>query len=212
MEIISLHPFRTSPDALSNDSIQSLLVEDIYSGDGFLPYDKSIHGSNPLTSTSLRNRQWDVLRHLLFKAGIEAPLVYNSSGKPIITAGPHISVTHTGNAMLLSIGNRNHGVDMEAMGIKASKVKQRFCSEIELDWAEKTGNENIYTMIWCAKEAMFKYFGEKVDFRKELFIEPAETHSSLIYGTYNGIHGQHRFLCDVYRHNELCILHAMRVK
>lgn len=209
MDIISLCPFSASSDSQREGIIQSLLVEDIHSHEDQLPYDEMIHGSIPVTSTKMRNRQWQVLRHLLLKAGIDGELVYDASGKPSLINGSHISVTHSGNSMILSYGSRAHGVDMEVKGVKASRVKERFCDERELHWAGKVSDDNIYTLIWCAKEAIFKYFGEKVDFRRDIFIEPTELYSPIINGHYKGIHGQRKFICDVLHRHDLWIVHAL---
>lgn len=156
-----------------------------------------------------RNAQWQILRHLLAKASIDGPLVYDMTGKPMLTHGPHISVTHSGKAMLLSYGNRNHGVDMEVKGTKASKIKERFCNERELAWAHSLNDENIYTLIWCAKEAIFKYFGTGVDFREDVFIEPPEPDSLIVHATYEGVHGKKKFLGEISHHDELCVMHAL---
>ena len=203
-------PFQTDSASTQQGLIKSFLVKDIYSMSDSISYNHSIHGENPMKSKlASRNAQWQILRHLLAKAGIDGPLEYDMAGKPMLSHGPHISVTHSGKAMLLSYSNRNHGVDMEVKGTKASKIKQRFCNERELAWAERVNDENIYTLLWCAKEAIFKYFGTDVDFREDIFIEPTEADSPIVHATYDGVHGKKKFLGEISHHDELCVIHAL---
>jgi phosphopantetheinyl transferase len=210
LEIIELYPLQKCFPSGKSAFIKSLLVEDIHAMGNHINYNQSIHGSNPLKSPlTSRNLQWQILRHLLAEAGIDGPLVYDKTGKPLLAHGPHISLTHSGKAMLLSFGNVNHGVDMEVKGTKASRIKERFCNERELAWAEKLSDDHIYTVLWCTKEAVFKYFGMGVDFRGDLFIEPTEPNASLVHVTYTGPHGKKKFLCELAHRGELCMIHAI---
>ncbi|MFM7103914.1 MAG: 4'-phosphopantetheinyl transferase family protein, partial [Flavobacteriales bacterium] len=195
---------------MRNASIKSLLVKDIHSLGDNIYFNQSIHGTNPMSSPlPARNRQWQILRHLLSHAGIDGPLIYDETGKPILTQGPHISVTHTGKAMLLSYGSIIHGIDMEVKGAKASKIKYRFCNEQELSWSEKFNDENIYTIMWCVKEAVFKYFGMSVDFRGDIVIEPTEPNYSELNVSYGGVYGKKKFICELSYQGELCMIHAI---
>ena len=163
-----------------------------------------LHGFNQHTAqNTIRCRQQNSIRYLLDYAGITASMAYSSNGKPFIEAGPHISVSHTGKSIALSISSMNHGLDIEVSGTKAFKVRTRFCHGNELLWAERLNEPDIFTAMWSVKEAIFKYFGERVDFREHIDVQPFDLSASSICACYNGVHGNVVFNCSYIRSDQL---------
>ncbi len=196
----------------AQNEIKAILLPDLFSSDS-LEFNRAIHGDNPVSSKNvLRIKQWEALRHLLFIAGISSPLKYLPNGKPVLDENLHISVSHSGQSMMLSYGGVNHGTDIERSGMKAHSVRSRFCNAAELLWAEKLKEPDIFTSMWSVKEAIFKYFGETVDFRAHISIEPFMIDSEEIYASYSGGHGQVDFRCGHWRLHDLHVVMAMPSK
>lgn len=106
--------------------------------------------------------------------------------KPYLTnEAYHFSIAHCGNfaAALVSTSNRV-GIDIELVRPLVEKVKNKFISEYEMQLITHeaasrlqtpTGQGQalpLLTLIWSAKEALFKWFGEgAVDFRQHMQVE-----------------------------------------
>lgn len=100
-------------------------------------------------------------RLLLKKIGY-APtaLFYDPHGKPFLTDGKQISISHSFDKVAVIISNRGVGVDIEKKREKILRVAPKFTQ-----WNYHTAAfslQNIIqklTMVWCAKEVGFKVHG-----------------------------------------------------
>lgn len=97
-------------------------------------------------------------------------------GKPFLLTENqqiHISISHSFPYAVVALHkNKTIGIDIEPISDKLHKVANRVFSQDELLWA--TSAENL-AFLWCAKEAMYKWYGKKgVDFRKHLMVEQRE--------------------------------------
>lgn len=97
------------------------------------------------------------------------------NGKPVIRNFPvELSLSHSAEYSALLISKKYKvGIDIEKMNPKVLRIRHKFMSEGELQWIEP-GNQiaQLYT-CWCAKEAMYKLYGEKkLDFRRHLTVYP----------------------------------------
>jgi len=106
--------------------------------------------------------------------------------KPYLTnEAYHFSIAHCGDfaAALVSTSNRV-GIDIELVRPLIEKVKNKFISEHEMQLITSeaasgrqtpTGQGqalHLLTLIWSAKEALFKWYGEGgVDFRQHMWVE-----------------------------------------
>lgn len=196
----------------SKDDLRIFFIRDLMTHQSIVQSSSSSGPSQVNDQNSIRLLQQKALRHLLNSAGIHAQVEYLHNGKPTIANGPHISVSHTGNSIALSVYARNHGMDIEKSGMKAFKVRTRFCSAHELNWAEPLNEPDIFTVMWCVKEAVFKYFGERVDFRAEIMIHPFQPYSDLMVANYNGAHGDMVFNCSYKRSGNTHVIIAAPVE
>lgn len=98
------------------------------------------------------------VRHLLSAAGYsDLDLRYDGNGKPSLVDGTYISISHSFEYASIIVGTENVGIDVEMKREKIKRIANKFCNELELELADKSGNEiEILTEIWCTKEAMFK--------------------------------------------------------
>lgn len=95
-------------------------------------------------------------------------------GKPYIKNSDwHISISHCAfYAVMILHKTQSVGIDIEHISPKISRIIPRICTEAELGWA---GNDiSKLTMLWCAKEAIYKYYGKKkLNFKTDIKINGA---------------------------------------
>lgn len=98
-------------------------------------------------------------------------LQYMSTGKPIVNNGDHISISHSGNMLVMMRSKTACGVDIERIHPRVEKVKHKFLADSELAVPENSGVFAL-TQLWTAKEAMFKVHGtDTVFMRSNIFID-----------------------------------------
>ncbi len=98
------------------------------------------------------------IRHLLKFAGYsDFDLFYDEDGKPHLTDGKQISITHSNNFAAIIIGDENVGIDIELQRDKITRIADKFV-EHEFDYLDTESTEYIkkLTVIWGAKEAKYK--------------------------------------------------------
>lgn len=103
------------------------------------------------------------VRQLLLHLGFtDADVQYDSNGKPLLSNGQHISISHSHDFAAVAISNENLGLDAEAMRPKVLHIAPRFM-DIETHLTGLTLSEQLQkaTIIWSIKEAVFKIKNEK---------------------------------------------------
>lgn len=103
------------------------------------------------------------VRQLLVHLGFtDADVQYDPNGKPLLSNGQHISISHSHDFAAVAISNENLGLDAEAMRPKVLHIAPRFM-DIETHLAGLTLSEQLQkaTIIWSIKEAVFKIKNEK---------------------------------------------------
>lgn len=106
-------------------------------------------------------------------------------GKPYFDSEDHkISITHAGDyAGFMLTKKRDCGLDMEQITGRIRRIAKKFIREDEEAFLEQD-LKGMYA-IWCAKEAMYKYYGLKsLDFKEHMKLHPSELK---IQGTLSGI-------------------------
>ena len=86
----------------------------------------------------------------------------------------HISITHSFDyAAVLVAPNSFLGIDLERIDPRIGRVKRKFLNQQEWDFAGEESQIAEQTLIWSAKETLYKLYGQKeLDFKKNLFISP----------------------------------------
>lgn len=133
--------------------------------------DQEIAGFQQL-KTDLRKRQWLAYRALVcdMLAEENVPVVNNHFGKPEIRGRDiHLSVSHTDLYAAVIIADRHPvGIDIEKVRDRVLRVRDKFLSPGELSMLD-AGDIESHTLLWCAKEALYKVHGKKnLDFRKHI--------------------------------------------
>jgi len=120
-----------------------------------------------------RKKQWLAYRILIrtLLHPEEYPVEYDQPGKPFLTGSQyHISVTHSHDraAVIISSAFRT-GIDIEKVSPRIRKVRDRFLSDRELSDLQDPDDLEALTLVWCAKEALYKLYGLKnLDFKKNI--------------------------------------------
>ncbi len=152
-----------------------------------------------VTDRILRNNKLEKRRiekyvqaYLLIQANIDPLSVsYSHSGKPFIESnGNHISISHSGKFAALMVNNTSCGIDIEKENPIIEKISSKFLNKDEIIFLPIPG---ALTWIWCIKEAVFKYFGERVFFKKDIVIDRIDPNLLTAQVSYQGFHGRGKF-------------------
>lgn len=100
---------------------------------------------------------------------------FDEHGKPYLANIDYqISLSHSYDyAAVIISKNCAVGVDIELIKHKIKTIKHKFLSDLEL--AQKQIGDNIdgLYVCWCAKEAIYKWYGKKgLEFRQHIHIKP----------------------------------------
>lgn len=88
-------------------------------------------------------------------------LIYDGTGKPYLVDGKYISITHSYDYSVISIGSEPLGIDIELKREKVLRIANKFSAEdfVSSEMLPLT-QIKLYTLIWGAKEAIFKIKNE----------------------------------------------------
>ncbi|MDO4725839.1 MAG: 4'-phosphopantetheinyl transferase superfamily protein [Porphyromonadaceae bacterium] len=113
-----------------------------------------------------------LLKHLLDD---EKYIDYQTDGAPYLTDHSYnISITHTGIYVgIIMHPSKQVGIDIERINDKVVRVKSKYLSEDEQNFVERNNAKVHLTLMWCAKEAVYKIVGkEAVDIVEKITISP----------------------------------------
>ena len=113
--------------------------------------------------SEMHQRAFLSVRKLLQETGhTDLDLYYDEFGKPHLHGEKHISITHSHNFSAIIISDETVGIDIELQRDKITRIADKFCDS-ELQFLESHSDEYVrkLTVIWGAKEAIFKIRNEK---------------------------------------------------
>lgn len=127
--------------------------------------------------SELHQRAFLSVRMLLQEAHFtDFDLFYDIFGKPHLQDGQHISITHSHEFAAIIISNQKVGIDIELQRKKIKSIASKFC-DAELSFLVEQSQDYIpkLTVIWGAKEAIFKIRNEKgISFKNHIQVDPFE--------------------------------------
>lgn len=117
-----------------------------------------------------RLKQWLAARLLVYHFYDNVTIIYDKNGKPHLSNGHFISISHSNHFVAVAINEKTDcGVDIEKITEKVERIKHKFLNPNDL---KNITSLTDLTIFWGAKEALYKYYGEKeVLFIEHLFIE-----------------------------------------
>ena len=150
------------------------------------------------------------IRHLLKLTGYtDDDLYYNSNGKPHLTDGKHISITHSFTFSAIIISNDEVGIDIEMNREKIKMIAHKFI-EIENIFLQ---NENLVeqlTVIWGAKESLYKiYLHGGLSFKKHIFVQPFQLEDGTTTGTIKTYDWDKKYTINFEQFNGFTLVYAM---
>ena len=160
--------------------------------DSIVIADKSIVRLSGMKS-DLHRRGFLSVRMLLQEAGYtDNDLFYDNLGKPNLTDGKHISITHSYNFSAIVISNAQVGIDIEKIREKMAIIAPRFMED-EFSFPAAKDPEYIrkLTVVWGIKESIFKVRNEKgISFKNNIRVESFDmlAQKGLAHLHFQGIH------------------------
>lgn len=124
--------------------------------------------------SEMHRRAYLSIRHLLALAGYsDEDLFYDSSGKPHLRDGGHISISHSFHYTGIIVSYKQEaGIDIEKQRSKILRIAHKFTT---FNIPGKIPNEQDFvsklTILWGAKESLYKIYATSgLSFLKNIFI------------------------------------------
>lgn len=153
----------------------------------------TLNSLNRLNSmkSELHKRGFMSVRHLLAEVGYtDHDLYYNSSGKPILHDGKHISITHSYIFSAIIVSDKPVGIDIEKQRDKILRIARKF-TPLEEYLTLNTSEARVrkLTIVWGAKESIYKLYAQDgLSFLKHIDVKDFafEDHKTTGAVYYNG--------------------------
>jgi 4'-phosphopantetheinyl transferase len=128
--------------------------------------------------SELHRRGFLSVRKLLQEAGYnDLDLYYDEFGKPHLKDNKYISITHSHQFSAIIVSNETVGIDVELQRDKITRIANKFVDE-EHSYLDENDLETYVkklTVIWGAKEAIFKIRNEKgISFKDHIRVKAFE--------------------------------------
>lgn len=132
--------------------------------------------------SDLHRRGFMSVRHLLAAEGYtDQDLYYDEKGKPHLRDGKKISITHSFVFSAIIISDSEVGIDIEKQRPKIMKIAHKF-TPVE-EYRTLANDDAIIrklTIVWGAKESLYKSFAEKgVSFLQHIYVEDFRLDASI---------------------------------
>ena len=139
--------------------------------------------------TDQRRVHWLAYRYILKNIvgkGRQIRVKYDPHSKPFLDLSKdHISVSHSGKFATVIISKEYQvGIDIEQVHPRLHKVAEKFMSPEEGGHAVGDLSTEHLCLHWCAKEALYKLYGERdPDFREHIrVLQPPSGHEGVFKG------------------------------
>jgi len=123
--------------------------------------------------SDLHRRGFMSVRHLLAEEGyVDHDLFYDEKGKPHLKDGKKISITHSFTFSAIILSDTEVGIDIEMQRPKILKIAHKFTPVEEYrTLANDDAVMRKLTIVWGAKESLYKSFAEKgVSFLQHIYV------------------------------------------
>lgn len=127
---------------------------------------------NRAEKTKSGKRQTELIGeyHLTEHTNLIGKVRYLENGKPVLEEG-FITISHDLKLVGYYISSEPVGMDIQRPTEQLERIKHKFCNEAELAALDQSPTRlRDLTLIWSAKEAIFKIYGENVPFAEGMHI------------------------------------------
>lgn len=126
-----------------------------------------------------RNLHWlgtRVLLRQLLRTDEYIDCKVDAHGKPFLVNSPyHISLSHSFDYAAVMISKSPVGIDIEQVKDKVERIANKFMRNEEMAFINEKNKINQLYVCWCAKEAIYKCFGQKeISFADNILLKPFE--------------------------------------
>ena len=113
-------------------------------------------------------------RRLLLEAGIPPHFLnHDPNGIPRLESGQQLSISHTKTLAGIALGTKPLGIDIEVFRPKIRRIATRFLHADETFVLKGDQVIEKLTLIWTAKEALYKALNQKgIIFSEQLLVTP----------------------------------------
>ena len=113
-----------------------------------------------------RKKEFLACRILLNYFNKNLKISYSKNGSPNLSNHQCISVSHSGDLVCIIISDKKIGIDIEKISDKSIQLKEKFINSHHTKL-----NKEKSTLIWCIKEAIYKFHKiGNVDFKEDISI------------------------------------------
>lgn len=140
-----------------------------------------------------RQAEWLMSKVMVWEA-LQKHVDYTPQGAPLIEGG-YISVSHSNSYVAVCLSDKACGIDIENIERNAARIVRKFAVEQEIEIVKQTVIPNPELLVWCAKEALYKYAGiEGADFIRDFKILSAsnDTLVATAFGSRVGVRFEQR--------------------
>ena len=118
--------------------------------------------------TSEKRRKEHLISSLLLNKILpNKTIIYNKFGAPELDNGMYISISHSKQLVAVIVSKKKTGLDIEKISEKTLRLATKFISKKNLKRLSKEKS----TLIWCIKEAVYKWHQKGgVDFINDIII------------------------------------------
>ena len=150
---------------IESKNITILVWEITETLDGLLYLNGNINTTN--YTSEKRKKEQLISRLMVNKICKNGAIFYNEFGAPELDNDKHLSISHSNELVTIIISNKKTGLDIEKISEKALRTASKFVAEKNLIKL----NKEKATLIWCIKEAVYKWHQEGgIDFIKDIII------------------------------------------
>ena len=122
-----------------------------------------------------RKKEWICSRLLLKHVAPNTSISYNQYGAPTLSDESTVSISHSHDYCAILVSKKTAALDIEFISTKADRLKDQFITKQEEELITKS---EISTLIWCAKECLFKIHQQgNLIFKEDLIIKNIEENS-----------------------------------
>ena len=143
--------------------------------------------------SEVQKKQFLAIRNILSELSIDdRDMKYEESGRPYVTGGQNISLSHSDTFAAVILSDNVVGIDIEIMHDRILKIKDKFL-ETELNYPEKleVATALIY---WNIKESIFKALDKPgIDFKKNILVPPLDIKKNVVKSWYIDDHKIYSF-------------------
>lgn len=118
-----------------------------------------------LIKATTQRKQFLASQLLLKKLTIDTLLEKDANGKPFLTNGIHLSISHDSEYVAVMLSNLKCGIDLQSVTTKIVNIKHKFVHSD--DYCFISNDLEELTLAWSAKEALYKINGDPMVYFKD---------------------------------------------